>query len=192
MPASTLKQVEKEEEQKGKQSKELNGINLQRFEELIETARKDPEAAKSLNRWSASVQWLGGFRSQIYARGHSGIISDEPSELVGTDKGPNAVEYILGALGSCLTVGYVANASARGIKIDSLEIGLDGEIDNILNFLGLSEEGHPGYKKIKVKVNLRSPNATPEQLRELHQYVLKTSPVGNTLRRSVAIEADLS
>lgn len=191
MSASTLKQVEKEVEG-GKQSKELNGISLQKFEQLIETARRDPEAAKSLNQWSAKVQWLGGFRSQIYARGHSGIISDEPNELVGTDKGPNAVECILGALGSCLTVGYVANASARGIKIDSLEIGLDGEIDNILNFLGLSEEGHPGYKKIKAKVYLRSSDATPGQLRELHEYVLKTSPVGNTLRRSVAIEADLS
>jgi uncharacterized OsmC-like protein len=171
--------------------KQLNGIDLKKFEELVETAKKDPQAAKALNNWSARVQWLGGFKSQIYARGHSGIISDEPFELVGSDTGPNAVEYILGALGSCLTVGYVANASAKGIKIDSLEIGLDGEIDNILTFLGLSEEGHPGYKKIRVKVNIKSANATPEQLQELHEYVLKTSPVGNTLSRNVQIEAEL-
>ena len=41
------------------------------------------------------------------------LVGDEPPVLLGQNKGPNAVELLLAALGFCYSVGYVANAAAR-------------------------------------------------------------------------------
>lgn len=41
-------------------------------------------------------------------------------------------------LASCLVVGFVYNAAAQGIKIESLSFNLEGELD-LQGFLGLPE-----------------------------------------------------
>ena len=79
-------------------------------------------------------------------------ISYNTTVLLGENHGPNAVEAVLHALASCLSVGIVYNASALGIEINSLNFGLEGEID-LQAFLGLSEQTRPGYKNIVVKVH---------------------------------------
>lgn len=168
----------------------LNGLDLEQLQQLVAQVQADPEAARSLNRWSARVRWLGGFKGRAYIRNHSFVI-DEPADLVGKDEAPNAVEYVLGALGACLTVGFVLNATKHGIPIRNLEIALDGEIDNILTFLGLSEEGHPGYREIVVKAYVDA-EADEGMLQKIWAETVRTSPVGNTLARSVTLRPELS
>src|SRR5215207_733834 len=48
--------------------------------------------------------------------------------LLGRNKGPNAVELLLQALGFCYAVGYAANAAARGIEINAMEYELEGDL----------------------------------------------------------------
>ena len=116
--------------------------------------------------------------------------SDEPSALGGTDTAPNPVEQLLSALGNCLVVGYAANATAAGIEIEDLTIDVEGDLD-LHTFLGLNAEGNAGYDAIRVNVQLKS-DATPEQLAEIHEKVVGTSPVGHTLGRSVPVTIDLA
>ncbi len=169
---------------------ELNGLNLEKLEELVRIVASQKEKAEELNVWRARVKWTGGFQSKAYVRNHTFII-DEPADLAGVDMAPNAVEYVLSALGACLTVGFVLNATKRNVKIDDLEISLEGRIDNILNFLGLSEQGHPGYREIKAKLYVRS-SADAKTLEEIWKKTVETSPVGNTLSRNVKIIPELS
>jgi uncharacterized OsmC-like protein len=89
-------------------------------------------------------------------------------------------------LGGCLTVGFILNATKRRVKVEDLEISLEGRIDNILTFLGLSKEGHPGYREIKAKLFVRA-NIDPRTIEELWNETLETSPVGNTLAKNVKI-----
>ncbi len=168
----------------------LNGLEIESLQQLVAQVEADPEAARSLNRWTARVRWLGGFKGRAYIRNHTFLI-DEPADLVGQDEAPNAVEYVLGALGACLTVGFVLNATKRGIPIRNLEIALEGEIDNILTFLGLSEEGHPGYREIVAKAYVDA-DADEETLQAIWAETVRTSPVGNTLARPVALRPELS
>ena len=93
------------------------------------------------------------------------------------------------SLGNCLAVGYAANASAAGIEIEDLRISLSGDLD-LHTFLGLAQ-GNAGYEAIQVKVDLTS-GATPEQLAELHERVVGTSPVGHTLSRAVPLRIELA
>jgi uncharacterized OsmC-like protein len=50
--------------------------------------------------------------------------SDEPAGLGGADTAPNPVEQLLAALGNCLAVGYAANASVAGSRLDELAVDL--------------------------------------------------------------------
>ena len=140
--------------------------------------------------WAAQVTWKGAFRSAAKIRDFDPVPSDEPAALGGTDSAPNPVEQLLGALGNCLAVGYAANASVAGIELRGVTINLDGDID-LKTFLGLAD-ANAGYEAIRVSVDLDAPEASPQQLRELHDKVVGTSPVGHTLSRPVALKIELT
>lgn len=167
----------------------LNGVRVAKLTGLIQELKGSPEKAAPLNKWAARVKWLGGFRNEVYAEGNV-IRSDEPDRIAGTGTGLNPAQLLLAAVGTCLSVGLAANATAKGIKIEDLEIETEGEIDNILTFLGLSEEGHPGYKDVRLKVYLKA-DAPPEVLKELTEYSVKTSPFCNTIVRQVNLTTEL-
>ncbi|MFM1965503.1 MAG: hypothetical protein RL134_1228 [Actinomycetota bacterium] len=166
----------------------LNDVDIEAVGGLIQAVSADP--TKGATRWRAQVTWLGAFRSEAKVRSFAPIASDEPAALGGTDSAPNPVEQLLAALGNCLAVGYAANATARGIEISELTIDIAGNLD-LHTFLGLRPGGHAGFDDISVDVHLES-DATAEQIAELHQHVLSTSPVGHTLRAAVPVEAAIA
>ena len=167
-------------------SRQLNDVNLEAIGALIEKVRREPEAAKT--QWKADVRWTGALRSEARSRDLGPSPSDEPSALGGSNTAPNPVEQLLAALGNCLAVGYAANASVAGIQIRSLRIELEGAID-LRAFLGLGGE-NAGYESIRVTVDLES-DASPEQLKLLHDKVVGSSPVGHTLSRGVPLRIEL-
>lgn len=136
----------------------------------------------------AAVHWQGGFRNEIRVRDLAPTYADEPEILGGTNTAANPVEQILGALGSCLAIGYTAGAVARGIRIEDLRIDLSGNID-LPVFFGL-KAGHAGYERIDAKVYLKT-DASPAAIAALHDDVFRTSPVGNTLERPAALSIEL-
>ena len=164
-------------------SSKLNDVNIDAVAGLAGKIQESPEVAAT--KWNAVVKWKGGFRSEATIRGFDPIISDEPDALGGTDSGPNPVEQILAAYGNCLAVGYAANATAAGIKINDLSIELQGDLD-LHTFLGL-KPGHAGYDNITVKVNIDS-DASNEDLQKLHEAVCSSSPVGHTLGSAIPLK----
>ncbi len=168
-------------------TKPLNDVDLESVGNLAQAIQVDPEIGATV--WEATVTWKGAFRSEVQVRDFDPIASDEPAALGGTDTAPNPVEQLLGALGNCLAVGYAANASGRGIEIDDLRIQLSGTLD-LHSFLGL-RPGHAGYDAIAVKVHLEA-DASDEQLQQLHEAVIGTSPVGHTLQAAVPVSFELA
>lgn len=165
----------------------LNAVEIEAVAGLANKIQRNPEAAQST--WAATVRWDGGFRSSVQVRDFAPVLSDEPAGLGGTDSAANPVEQLLGALGNCLAVGYAANATAAGIKIENLTISLEGDV-NLKTFLGLDASGNAGYEGIRVSVKLDS-DASTEQLATLHDTVVGTSPVGHTLQRPVPVSIQL-
>ena len=163
----------------------INGVDLDTIAGFAQRIA-DPGADKSV--WSARTTWTGAFTSATHAREHAPIASDEPEQLAGGNTAPNPVEYVLAALGGCLAVGYSASATAQGIVVRSLELELSGTID-LRVFLGLAE-GHAGYEQIEVTARVES-DADDAALQALHEQVIKTSPVGNTIERPVGLQARL-
>lgn len=165
----------------------LNDVNIAAVGDLIAAIQQDPTRADT--NWRATMTWHGGFRTSAAIRGFGPIASDEPPGLGGTDTAPNPVEQVLAALGNCLAVGYAANATARGIELDSLRIDISGPVD-LHAFLGL-RDGHAGFERITANVTLASKSPAAD-IEALHEHVLRTSPVGHTLQAAVPVTISLA
>jgi uncharacterized OsmC-like protein len=177
-----------------------NGIDVGQLVATIGAIEDDANIASFTFR--ASSTWEDGTLNtgKIHGFTHAGsadtsrdqpfeLTGDEPPVLLGRNKGPNAVELVLQALGFCYAVGYVANAAARGIEIDRMDYEVEGDID-VRAFLG-QDGPRPGFTEIRVTGTVSSPNATDEQLTELCQYVQDTSPVRDIIANPVPVHTSL-
>jgi len=162
---------------------QLNSVDIGKVASLAAKIQEEPSVGDT--KWSAEVEWKGGFCSEATIREFSPAKSDEPPQLGGTNTGPNPVEQVLAALGNCLAVGYAANATMAGITLKNMVIKVEGDLD-LHTFLGL-KDGNAGFNSISVKVDIDS-DASADDLQALHSKVENTSPVGHTLSRSVPVQ----
>jgi putative redox protein len=109
-----------------------------------------------------------GLRSEVALREHK-LVVDEPEALGGSDAGPNPVELILAALGTCQEITYRAYATALGIPLDHVAVKLTGEID-LKGFFAVDDAVRPGYRRISGTVQLHS-SASDEELEKLRAAV---------------------
>ena len=163
-------------------SPHVNGIDLAAVRETVEAIQEDPGLAKA--RFDVTTRWAGQTRSESFVDGFTlggkryerqhRILADEPCELLGTDSAPNPQELLMAAFNACIMVGYVANASLKGIRLDSVEIRTRGTLD-LRGFLGLDDQVAPGYEAIDYDVYIKGDGTSADFL-EIHQAVMKTSP----------------
>ena len=111
---------------------------------------------------------------------------DEPTGLGGTDTGPNPVELVLAALGSCQAITYRIWAGLLGIALDEVRFETEGDID-IAGLLGLREGVRPGFGAIRHRVILIGPE-TEERYRELMTAVDEHCPVLDIVAEPVPVE----
>ena len=170
----------------------INGLDREKLGEIVNTVKQNWETGRTV--WTASARWVDGFRVETGSRGFM-LKADEPDMLAGTNTAANPVELVLQAYGACLVIGYAMNAAVRGIRIHDLRIDVEGEID-LPGFLGLEPpetarmDRLPGYKSVIARVKIRA-DADRKTLKELHDQVVRTSPVGVTISRPVKIETEL-
>ena len=110
--------------------------------------------------------------------------------LLGMNSAPNAVEAVLHALSSCMTVSFIYPAAAQGIRVDALEYTMEGDVD-LHGFLQLSDKIRPGLQNIRVKAKVKA-DAPREKIQELLDYAAKTSPVMDTIRNPVTVSVELA
>jgi uncharacterized OsmC-like protein len=92
---------------------------------------------------------------------------------LGTDSAPNPQEYLFAALNACMLYGYATKAAVLGIRLEKITIETRGSLD-IRGAMGLAAMV-PGCETLACTVKLEA-QARFEQLEELHQEVLRTSP----------------
>ena len=93
------------------------------------------------------------------------------------------------ALNACITVGYVAGAAVKGVTLEKVEIDTAGELD-LRGFLGIDAGVPAGYETLRYTVRLKG-GGTPEQYREIHEAVIRTSPNYFNMSRPIRIDAKL-
>jgi uncharacterized OsmC-like protein len=182
-----------------KETKMVNGVKVDELYATIDAIKKEPVIATF--RFSAENKWQDGGHNRTTIKNFYGtqqdherqetfvLDADEPPILLGHDKGPNPVEYLLTALASCVTSSIVYHAAARGFTIRSMESRLEGDLD-LQGFLGLSEDVPRGYKEIRMFVTIDA-DATQEELEEIVKLGPTYSPVFDTITRPVPVSVQL-
>lgn len=138
--------------------------------------------------FTSEVNWSGeGVLSVASSNGKQYII-DEPPALGGTDKGPNPVEYILGALGGCINVLIVSFAPQHDVEIKGINVHVEGDLDPD-GFLGKNENVRAGFQEIRYRVDLES-SSPQENIEKLLAHVDNVCPVKDTLQGVVVKRVD--
>ena len=171
------------------ETSKINGLDIEETRKAIKTVSAQPENSRAPKK--SRCKWISGLKFKTYVRNHVFLV-DEPAHLAGEDESPNSMEYVLGAYGACLATGFVLNASQRGIEIHNLEVAVDSTQNNVFTFLGVAEdgEGHPGFDTIHAKLFVQA-DADEDTIREIWIQTVNTSPVHNSLTRTVTIEPEV-
>ncbi len=175
----------------------MNGIDTQKLFDTINAIKQTPGLAKF--RFRARNQWIDGGHNRstikdFYGAGQEDttrdkawvLDADEPEVLLGEDRGPNPVEFVLHALAACVTTSLVYHAAAKGIAIDEVESTLEGDID-LHGFLGLDPNVPRGYQEIRVHFKIKA-DVPEDQLQELVKLGPTFSPVFDTVTRAVNVK----
>ena len=187
-------------QQETTQAKKVNGVNVTQLFETIEAIKENNEIAKfnfrAQNKWVNGTEnhttvneYFGACKTFSRSKPHT-FVKDEPPVLLGKDNGANPVEYLLAGLAGCITTSLVSHAAAKGIKIESIESTLEGDID-LRGLLQIDQNVNPGYQGINMTFKIES-DASEETLQELIQLAKKASPVANTVMKPTPVNVSLA
>ena len=175
----------------------VNGVDVRALKETIEAIKADPELGRS--QWRNRNCWIDGGlnRSTIqsfYAAKQEDTSrtepfvydNDEPPVLLGENRGPNPVEFVLHALAGCLTTTVVYYAGALGIELDTVETTFEGDID-LRGLLGITDEVRNGYEEIRVQFKIEGEGLTDDQRDQLIEIAQAHSPVFDIVSNGVPV-----
>ena len=140
-----------------------NGVNVQALMDARAALSGAPEGAQF--EWRAICTWKNGTHSHSTVKSFFGLgeeqrhkstfsyDADHPEIFASEDLGATPVEFVLVALGSCLTAGIAAIAQRRGIQLRSVSATIEGAMD-IQGILGIDSDVRNGFNGIKVTYDI--------------------------------------
>jgi uncharacterized OsmC-like protein len=178
----------------------LNGVDTPTLFNTLDAVKRQPELAKfqfrARNRWQSgtlSETTIGTFHGAGGEYPHKTtfkVAADHPGVLVGEDRAPLPVEYLLHALATCITGGIANIAAARGVALTEVESRIEGDID-LLGILGLSKDVRNGYQGIRASFSIKG-DAPPEKLQEIVEQSRARSAVFDVLTNGVPVSMSVN
>jgi uncharacterized OsmC-like protein len=153
---------------------------------LVAGIKINPEQANATFRAKSKLE--NGFMSNIKIRNFN-FVSDEPVELGGTDKGPNPVEYVLGAFAACQEIVIKAYATVLDIDIKSVSVEVDGKLD-LHGFLNLTE-ARAGFETVTYKTTIETNETNQEKLQALEHLSVARCPVLDIIKNPVQLKGSV-
>jgi uncharacterized OsmC-like protein len=101
------------------------------------------------------------------------------------------MQFALAALAACDVDLVAMHATMMGIEVHDLRVEASGHF-NVQSFMGVENKPGSGYDEIAYRVVLDAPDATSEQLAYLAERCELSSPVGDTLARSVKMTLEFA
>jgi uncharacterized OsmC-like protein len=98
-------------------------------------------------------------------------------------------DLLLGALAACAQITCQMVAAAMGIPVEHIDVTVDGDLD-LSGTLGISKEVPVGFERIQLRFDVRSPEATADQLRALREKTEQYCVVMQTLLHPPKLETD--
>lgn len=154
----------------------INGVDLRELQSFREKTLEDPSCAD--RNPIALAEWKGGDRSLVRI-GDETIEMNAPGTL-------SPMQLLLASLAACDVDVASQHAALLGLKLESLSVEAKGHF-NVRSYIGLEDVPGSGYDGIDYTIRLRAPGASTEQIARLRQAIERSSPVGDSLTRSVPL-----
>jgi uncharacterized OsmC-like protein len=148
--------------------------------------KQAPDDWRQPLRADIKVEGSTGIRNVRTDVGNFQIIHDYPRYLGGHNLGPVPEEDILGRMITCLTHIYEIEASKRQIKLDTLELKVEGSLTSRLGNI----DNPPTYKDIAYSVYISSPE-TRETIEQLQKAVESICPIYNMVKDGQPIKGTI-
>jgi uncharacterized OsmC-like protein len=178
----------------------LNGVDTPSLLATINAVRENRPLAnfqvRAVNRWERGTHSRSRIESFNGAGGDHKHVraftfdADHPPVLTGSDAGPTPVEFLLVALGACLTAGVATIAQYRGISLRSVTAILEGDMD-LRGIMGVDRDVRNGYQGIRVSFDIDA-DATREELAALVAQSQKRSAVFDVITNPTAVTVGLA
>ncbi len=177
----------------------LNGVNTPILLATLGAVKAQPSLATF--QFRATNRWIAGTHSETRIESFSGAGgeqvhktaftygADHPAVLVGEDRGPTPVEFLLHGLAACITAGIGNIAAIRGVALTSVESTIEGDID-LNGILGLSGARN-GYQRIRATFTIDG-DAPAEKLRAIVEQSQARSAVFDVLTNGVPVDITIN
>jgi uncharacterized OsmC-like protein len=177
-----------------------NGVNVDALLGVRDALPDTPQLAEF--QWRARVSWVGGTHSRssvdtFYGFGeeqhHKATFTydaDHPLAFAAQDNGITPVEYVLVAVGSCLTAGIASIAQQRKIQLRSVQATVEAEHD-LHGILGADPQIRNGFTGVRVSYQIDA-DATADDVKALVAQSQKRSAVYDILTNPTHVTVELS
>lgn len=177
----------------------INGVDVPTLLATIGAVSEHRDLAKFTFR--ANGEWLNGTHSRTRINGFFGagaeqgrdtdfvIEGDHPAVVCGGDNAATPAELLLAALSTCITAGIGNIASARQIKLESVETTLEADA-NMLGVLGLDETVRNGFSDIRATFKIKG-DAPADKLRQVVEQSVARSAVYDMLTNGVPVAVNV-
>ncbi len=177
-----------------------NGVNVQALIDARAALSDAPAGAQF--QWRATCMWKNGTHSHSTVKGFFGLgdeqkhkttfsfDADHPEVFASEDNGATPVEFVLVALGSCLTAGIAAIAQHRGIQLRSVSATIEGAMD-LQGILGIDSDVRNGFSGIKVAYDIDA-DATRDEIKALVAQSQKRSAVYDIVTNPTNITVEVN
>jgi uncharacterized OsmC-like protein len=98
-------------------------------------------------------------------------------------------DMLLGALSACAQLTCQMVAAAMGIPAERIEVTVEGDLD-LRGTLGIAKDVPVGFESIRLKFDIKAPQATAEQLRSLQEKTEQYCVVMQTLLQPPRLQTD--
>ena len=165
---------------------------MESIRSAIETASahlaEHPEAAVSTDAAATAVR-EDGLRFRV--EGPKGAVTTDMAGSVGGGaSAPTPAWLMRAALASCDATLIAMEAARDGVELTDLKVTVDSESD-FRGVLGVDDSVKPGPLAVRVRIQLTSSDATPDQLREIVQRAEMRSPVRDALARALPMATEI-
>ncbi|RDH78493.1 OsmC family peroxiredoxin [Mycolicibacterium moriokaense] len=176
-----------------------NGVNVAALLGVRAALPETPEIAQF--QWRTTVSWVNGTHSRssvdtFYGFGepqrHKSDFSydvDHPEAFAAADNGATPVEFVLVALGGCLTAGIASIAQQRNIQLHSVHATIEAQHD-LHGILGADPDVRNGFSGVKVSYTIDA-DATAEEIKALVAQSQKRSAVFDILTNPTDVTVDV-
>jgi uncharacterized OsmC-like protein len=166
-----------------------NGVDIGALRDARTALGETPALAQF--EWRSSVKWVSGTHSRSEVESFYGLNdeqvhhtsfsfdADHPMQFAATDVGITPIEYVLVALGSCLTGGIATIAQQRDIQLRSVRATLSAHQD-LQGILGIDPDVRNGFTGVTVNYEIDA-DCSPAAIEALVAQSQKRSAVYDIL-----------